>query len=118
MDSGVQLVVDVVDEFPPLEDAYESHVFNESGVLPHVFFWDVTNEVVDSFLVGEAHALNWGSLLDFLELKFRNGDPGVRSVIATSFLGYLPYPGAPGCEIVNYVGSSMALKFREIRPQG
>ncbi|WP_083936411.1 DUF7674 family protein [Nocardiopsis ganjiahuensis] len=118
MDGGLQLVIDLVCEFPSLEDAYESHLFNEGEVLPHVFFWDVTNEVIDSFLADEPHALEWSSLLDFLELKFRNGESGVRSVIGTSFLWYLPHPGAPGCEIVNFLGFSMALKFRDIRPQG
>ncbi|MEU8675304.1 hypothetical protein [Streptomyces sp. NPDC048560] len=37
-------------QVPGFEEGYECHVFNENGVLPHVFFWDVGQDTVRSYL--------------------------------------------------------------------
>ncbi|MFD3525305.1 hypothetical protein [Streptomyces sp. NPDC058653] len=118
MSADVQLVEDLVARFPALEDPYSAHIFNEEGVLPHVFFWDVTQELVRSFVERGSDALDWRSVLAFLEEQLSRGIPEVSEVIGTSFLWYLPNPGDPGHEIINYLGPAMTRGFREIRPRG
>ncbi|WP_416959676.1 hypothetical protein [Streptomyces sp. Agncl-13] len=120
----MRLVEDLVARFPVLEDAYESHVFNEGEVLPHVFFWEVTQEVVNSFVSRDSHvsrdsdALDWRSVLAFLEEQLGRGILEVTEVIVTSFLWYLPNPGDPGYEISAHLGPAMTRKFQEIFPRG
>ncbi|MFJ8608092.1 hypothetical protein ACIRH0_12950 [Streptomyces sp. NPDC093675] len=118
MSADVQLVEYLVARFPALEDSYSAHVFNEDGVLPHVFFWDVTQDVVNSFVAQDPDALDWRSVLAFLEEQLSRGIPKVNEVICTSFLWYLPNPGDPGYEIINHLGPTMTRKFREMRPHG
>lgn len=118
MSGGVQLVEDVVARFPILEDSYDAHVYNEGGVLPHVFFWDVTQGVVNSFVTQNPDTLDWRSVLAFLEEQLCRGILEVNEVITTSFLWYLPNPGDPGYEIVAHLGPVMTRKFQEIRPRG
>ncbi|SEE18977.1 hypothetical protein SAMN05428939_7661 [Streptomyces sp. TLI_105] len=55
----VRLVEDLVARFPVFEDAYDAHVDNMDGVLPHVFFWDVTQDVVRSFVGQRPDATSW-----------------------------------------------------------
>lgn len=118
MGGGTQLVEDLVVQFPMLEDSYSSHVFNEGGVLPHVFFWDVVQEVIDSFLSHAPNSLDWRSVLSFLEDRISRGDSEVNEVICTSFLWYMPNPGEAGYDLVAQMGPAMARKFLEIRPRG
>ncbi|MEU9951493.1 hypothetical protein [Streptomyces sp. NPDC047939] len=114
----VQLVKDLVAEIPAFEDLYETHVFNQDGVLPHVFFWDVTQETVQSYLGLDADAPDWRRTLRFLEEQSARDVPGIDEVVVTSFLEYLPFPGKPGHEIVSELGPVMAAKFAKVRPAG
>ena len=88
---SARLVDELAQRLPKLQDAYDSHVFNEGGVLPHVSFWDVTQEVVRSFISGGDEAL------------------------VTSFLHYLPYPTQPGYGLVDELGAVMSGRFRDLR---
>ncbi|MFJ8130699.1 DUF7674 family protein [Streptomyces hydrogenans] len=115
--AGVQLVHDLLVHVPAFRDAYESHVFRQGGVLPHVFFWDVVQGTVRSYLAEEAEP-DWRRTLDFLEERSRRGDTAVDEVIVTSFLGDLPSPTEPGHGIVQQLGPVMAAKFVRIRPGG
>ncbi|WP_229883723.1 hypothetical protein [Streptomyces omiyaensis] len=115
--SGVQLVHDLLLHVPAFRGAYESHVFRQGGVLPHVFFWDVVQGTVRSFLAPEAEP-DWRRTLDFLEERCGRGDTAVDEVIVTSFLGDLPSPHEPGHGIVRQLGPVMAAKFGRMRPQG
>ncbi|MFD9484046.1 hypothetical protein [Streptomyces sp. NPDC059991] len=117
MTRDVQLVKDLVARVPAFEDHYESHVFNEDGVLPHVFFWDVTQATVDSFL-GNEDEPDWRSTLEFLEEQSALGVPEIDEVIVTSFLNSLPFPGKPGHELVEHLGPVLAAKFARVRPAG
>ncbi|MFG3149138.1 IS5 family transposase [Streptomyces sp. NPDC048243] len=54
---------------PGFKDLFEAHVFNQDGVLPHVFFWNVVQETVESFLGGDA--TDWQVTLRFLEEQLR-----------------------------------------------
>lgn len=114
----VQLVKDLVAEIPAFEDLYETHVFNQDGVLPHVFFWDVTQETVQSYLGLDADAPDWRRTLRFLEEQSARNVPGIDEVVVTSFLEYLPFPGKPGHEIVGELGPVLAAEFAKVRPAG
>ncbi|MFF2775779.1 hypothetical protein ACFVU3_12790 [Streptomyces sp. NPDC058052] len=119
--TGVQLVHDLVVRVPAFRGAYESHVFRQGGVLPHVFFWDVVQGTVRSFLAladaGEPEP-DWRRTLDFLEEQCGRGDTVVDEVIVTSFLGDLPSPHEPGHGIVRQLGPVMAARFVRMRPRG
>ncbi|WP_063804265.1 hypothetical protein [Streptomyces roseifaciens] len=93
----VRLVEDLVAQVPGFEDAYECHVFNEEGVLAHLFFWDVVQDTVRSYLgEGDPDGPDWRRVLGFLEGETRRRMPGAIEVIVTSFLYDLPYKGEPG----------------------
>ncbi|MER5962935.1 hypothetical protein [Streptomyces sp. NPDC002057] len=115
---SVQLVSDLVTRIPEFRDVYERHVFHQGGVQPHVFFWDVVQDTVRSFLGEAPSAADWRRTLAFLEEQSRRGVLGVDEVIVTSFLGDLPSPQEPGHEIVHQLGPVMAAKFVRIRPLG
>lgn len=115
--AGVQLVVDLVARVPGFEDAYECHVFNEHEVLAHVFFWDVVQDTVRSYLgEGEADGPDWRGVLAFLEGESERRVPGAFEVIVTSFLYNLPYEGQPGYGIEAHLGPIMRQKYAELRP--
>ncbi|MER6114782.1 hypothetical protein [Streptomyces sp. NPDC001743] len=114
----VRLVKDLVAAVPAFGDLYETHVFHQDGVLPHVFFWDVTQETVRSYLGLDADAPDWRRTLRFLEEQSTRNVPGIDEVVVTSFLEYLPFPGKPGHEIVGELGPVLAAKFAEVRPAG
>ncbi|MET9625652.1 MULTISPECIES: hypothetical protein [unclassified Streptomyces] len=115
---SVQLVSDLVTRIPEFRDAYESHLFNQGDVLPHVFFWDVVQDTVRSFLGEDPGAADWRRTLAFLEEQSMRGVLGIDEVIVTSFLNDLPYPHEPGHGIVEQLGPVMAAKFVRIRPGG
>ncbi|CAM5395990.1 hypothetical protein GCM10010222_05210 [Streptomyces tanashiensis] len=123
--SSVQLVSDLVTRIPEFRGVYETHVFHQGGVLPHVFFWDVVQDTVRSFLAevsaeasGEVPVADWRRTLAFLEEQSARGVLGIDEVIVTSFLGDLPSPQEPGHAIVEQLGPVMAAKFVRIRPLG
>lgn len=116
VERDVQLVKDLVAEVPGYEDLYDAHVFNEGGVLSHLFFWEVVQETVSSFL-GSDHETDWRGTLRFLEEQLRLDVSEVNQVIA-SFLFYLPWPHQPGYGLVDHLGPSMRAKFAAIRPSG
>ncbi|MFJ9812014.1 hypothetical protein ACIRTB_27705 [Streptomyces sp. NPDC101158] len=116
--SSVQLVSDLVARVPAFRDAYDTHVFHQGGVLPHVFFWNVVQGTVGSFLGEDGNGVDWRCTLDFLEEQSRRGVLGVDEVIVTSFLGDLPGPHEPGYEIVGQLGPVLAARFLRIRPGG
>ncbi|MEU3619019.1 hypothetical protein ABZ725_42875 [Streptomyces sp. NPDC006872] len=116
MERDVQLVRDLVVAEPGFEGAFDAHVFNEDGVLPHVFFWDVVQETVASFLGGDK--TDWRLTLRFLEEQFRLDVPEVAQVVTTSFLFNLPWPDQPGHSLVDHLGPTMSARFAAIRPSG
>ncbi|WP_426404150.1 DUF7674 family protein [Streptomyces sp. R-07] len=116
--SSVQLVSDLVTRIPEFQGAYETHVSHQGGVLPHVFFWDVVQHTVRSFLGEAPAAADWRRTLDFLEEQSARGVLGIDEVIVTSFLGDLPSPQEPGHAIVDQLGPVMSAKFVRIRPLG
>ena len=109
---------DLVAEIAAFEDLYETHVFNQGGVLPHVFFWDVTQETVRSYLGRDADAPDWRRTLRFLEGQSARNVPGIDEVVVTSFRKYLPFPGQLGHEIVGELGPVLAARFEKVRPAG
>ncbi|MFJ9024981.1 hypothetical protein ACIRPU_34160 [Streptomyces sp. NPDC102259] len=116
MERDVQLVRDLVAAVPGLGDLFDAHVFNEAGVLPHVFFWDVVQETVASFLGRDE--TGWRVTLRFLEEQLRLDVPEVSQVVTTSFLFNLPWPDQPGYCLVDHLGPAMRARFAAIRPSG
>ncbi|MFJ7775884.1 hypothetical protein [Streptomyces yangpuensis] len=116
MERDVQLVRDLVAVAPGFEDLFDAHVFNEDGVLPHVFFWDVVQETVASFLRGSG--TDWRVTLGFLEEQLRLDVPEVGRVVTTSFLFNLPWPDQPGHGLVDRLGPALGARFAAIRPSG
>ncbi|MGC0420011.1 hypothetical protein [Embleya sp. AB8] len=116
MERDVRLVRDLVAVVPGFEDLFDVHVFNEHGVLPHVFFWDVVRETVASFLGGDE--TDWRVTLRFLEEQLRLDVPETAQVITTSFLFNLPWPDQPGYGLVDHLGPAMSAQFAAIRPSG
>ncbi|MFF2367937.1 hypothetical protein ACFVU0_35220 [Streptomyces sp. NPDC058122] len=116
MERDVQLVRDLVAVAPGFEDLFDAHVFNEDAVLPHVFFWDVVQETVASFLGGSG--TDWRVTLRFLEEQLRLDVPEVGQVVTTSFLFNLPWPDQPGYGLVDHLGPALSARFAAIRPSG
>ncbi|MFF1719862.1 hypothetical protein [Streptomyces sviceus] len=116
MERDVQLVRDLVAAAPGFEDLFDAHVFNEDGVLSHVFFWDVVQETVASFLGG--NKTDWQVTLRFLEEQLRLDVPEVTTVVVTSFLFNLPWPDQPGYGLVDHLGPAMSARFGAIRTSG
>ncbi|MET8810317.1 hypothetical protein [Streptomyces sp. NPDC004546] len=116
MERDVQLVRDLVAAAPGFEGLFHAHAFNEDGVLPHVFFWDVVQETVASFLGGGES--DWRVTLQFLEEQLRLDLPEVSQVVSTSFLFNLPWPDQPGYGLVDHLGPAMSARFAAIRPSG
>ncbi|MGW7026836.1 hypothetical protein ACWGFX_06525 [Streptomyces xanthophaeus] len=114
---GVRLVEELVAQVPGFEDAYECHVFNENGVLAHMFFWDVVQDTVRSYLAeGDRDGPDWREVLAFLEEETRRRVPGAIEVIVTSFLNDLPYEGEPGYGVERHLGPAMKAKYLQLRP--
>ncbi|MFF0766120.1 hypothetical protein ACFYWH_39930 [Streptomyces sp. NPDC003737] len=107
---------DLVAAAPGFEDLFDAHVFNEDGVLPHVFFWDVVQETVASFLGGDE--TDWRVTLRFLEEQLQLDVPEVTQVVTSSFLFNLPWPDQPGYGLVDHLGPAMGARFAAIRPSG
>ncbi|WP_329390283.1 hypothetical protein OG625_39780 (plasmid) [Streptomyces sp. NBC_01351] len=115
--ASMRLVDDLVAQVPGFQDAYESHVFNENGVLPHMFFWDVVQDTVHSYLAeGDPDGPDWRRVLAFLEEETRHRVPGAIEVIVTSFLNDLPYEGEPAHGIEAHLGPAMKKRYLQLRP--
>ncbi|MEU6988845.1 hypothetical protein ABZ946_36530 [Streptomyces sp. NPDC046324] len=116
--AGVRLVEDLVAQVPGFEDAYECHVFNENGVLPHMFFRDVVEDTVRSYLAegGNPDGPDWRRVLAFLEEETQRRVPGAIEVIVTSFLYDLPYEGEPGYGVQAHLGPAMKKRYLQLRP--
>lgn len=82
----------------------QEHLDDYDGLLPHVFFADVTRELVKkgSDGVGSIH-----DVLDFMETSLRFGDEHARELIAASFLENLPPPGESGAQIRDALGPEL-----------
>ncbi|MEV4757296.1 hypothetical protein AB0J86_19570 [Micromonospora sp. NPDC049559] len=117
MTRDVQLVQDLVSRVPAFGGLYDAHVFNNDGVLPHVIFWEITQDTVRSHL-GADDAPDWRETLRFLEEQMGPEIPEINTVIVTSFLFALPWPHKAGYGIVQELGPRLAKAFAKIRPSG
>jgi hypothetical protein len=113
----VALVRELVAAVPEYEDLYEVHEFNNHGVAPHVFFWDMTQEALESFADDQGPDAVWRRTIAFLENRLGRSKEA-DTVIGTSFLYSLPWPNTPGYEIVEDLGPKLRKMFDEVRPGG
>ncbi|MEU7908667.1 hypothetical protein [Actinoplanes sp. NPDC049118] len=118
MTEDERMVEDLVSRFPALLDSYEYHMHDHDVPVPHIFFWEVAQEVVAAFLAGDEASLDWKAVLAFLEEQMERGVPEITTVVVTSFLWYMPYPGKPGNELTKWLGPAMAAGFKRVRPAG
>ena len=113
----VALVQELVAAVPDFEGLLEMHEFNMDGVLPHVFFWDMTREVLESYMTDSGPNAVWRRTIAFLENRIGRSEKA-DGVIGTSFLFSLPWPGKPGYGIVAELGPRLRQAFNELRPTG
>jgi hypothetical protein len=117
--SDAVLVRDLVARFPPLEPAFRDHLRDNFGdVLPHVFFWDVTQQVIASYVAADPAPIDWRAVLAFLADRYTTGDARVHGLIEVSFLESLPVPGHEGAGIVAELPPVLRPAFGRVRPGG
>ncbi|MBU3060076.1 hypothetical protein KO481_00845 [Nocardia sp. NEAU-G5] len=116
---GVRLIEEMARRFPGVAESYACHLYNNLGeLLPHVFLWDLIDEIVQSMINDDGSLAAWMPVLDFLEVRSTNGDLEDNIVIGDSFLWSLPAPGSRGYAIVALLGPSLAARFAQVRPHG
>lgn len=116
MSGDQQLIEGMLERFPELRDLCEVHIENNGTVLPHVLFWDVTQEFLRCYLGEESDLQDWCAFIEFLEEEYSRDDKLAREVIVTSFLDSLPFPGQPGYGIAEYLGPQLAEIYGRLRP--
>jgi hypothetical protein len=113
----VALVRELAAAVPAFDDLLDLHEFNNGGVLPHVFFWDMTQEVLESYREDRGPEALWRQTIVFLENRLGRSQ-AADTVIGTSFLYSLPWKDKPGYEIVEELGPKLRRMFAEVRPGG
>jgi hypothetical protein len=56
-EANARLVDELVERFPALRPAYEDHLRDNAELLPHLFFWDVTQYAERLYTSGETATL-------------------------------------------------------------
>jgi hypothetical protein len=110
----VALVRELVAAVPEYEGLYETHEYNNHGVAPHVFLWDMTQEALESYRDDPGPDALWRRTIAFLENRLGRSKEA-DTVIGTSFLYSLPWPAGPGYEIVEELGPKLRRMFSEVR---
>jgi len=89
----------------------DEHVEANDGILPHVFFYDVTQYVralTTSAGLGSKQAeQELRAILDLFEEQFTNGSEDVQELISVSFLENIPPAGEEGAELRDLVGPNL-----------
>jgi hypothetical protein len=117
MDSGENLVQNLVRLFPQFETPYREHLKDNRGeLLPHVVFWNFTQMVIESFADAGEDSLDWREVLRYLERSHAAGDAYLRGIIEVSFLENLPFPHEHGYGIVRELPPQLRTAFRKVRP--
>ena len=105
----VQLVSELVADAPELKRAYDEHVQENDGVLPHVFFSDLTRFVLSGFVLARGPRRESAQkLLARLEQAYSGKGHNVRELIVLSFIGNIER-GQPGLDNLR---ASMASPLR------
>lgn len=113
--STVRLVERLVQRFPVFRASYDDHVDTYEEVLPHVYFDDVTREVIADYLGADTGL--WQEVIAFLERELESTtDHDVREVIELSFAGDLPYPDEPGDGIERHLGPYLMASYHRQHP--
>ena len=111
------LVTQLVQAFPDLRRILDDHLEANDEILPHVFFGDLTEWLVDSYLAAPdaGSEATWRRILDQLEHVYEIGDTDVKELLYVSLLENLPYPGERGTEISEYLGPRLAADLADFR---
>ncbi|MEN3611365.1 hypothetical protein AAH979_17620 [Plantactinospora sp. ZYX-F-223] len=122
MASAEEFIRALVARFPALRPSYEEHLQDYGELLPHVVFGigeGFTDRVVEAYMRdGADDALDWRSVLEFLDSYFDRGDREVDEVVVTDFLDALPGPKQRGYGLVEELPERLHLRFEQVRPYG
>jgi hypothetical protein len=117
-DPAVTFVETLVADHPELEPLLAEHRDDNFGdVLPHVFFGELTQWVVDQHLDNAADSSALDPLLAHLEAGLLDGDDEVKELIAVSFVENLPYPDDDGADIIDRLGPTLTAELETQRPE-
>ncbi|MCD5317201.1 hypothetical protein [Kineosporia babensis] len=117
-DPVVRFVLAFVERFPEFRLDYEVHLDNEGGLLGHLFFGageGITDRIVEAYL---GDGPNWRQQLEFLDEHVDRWGEEVLTVIGTSFLWRLPFPGQPGYRLAGQLPVRLRALFDQVRPAG
>ncbi|GAA2860002.1 hypothetical protein Acy02nite_56130 [Actinoplanes cyaneus] len=92
--------------FPDFDYVYVNNVEAYGEFAPGLFFWEVVQVTVRSYL-GDRDEPDWRSTLDFMEAVARSGGQEERKAVAFHFLWNLPNRGEPGHELVGELGPEL-----------
>lgn len=121
-EAQVHLIQRLVGRFPRLEPLLREHLADNFGVLlPHVFFGDLTRQIVKEFRrfdqIGSEQELadtrSLQELLDELEQGFARGGEEAE-LIAVSFLENLPRPGEEGAGVRDLLGPTLRAELAQM----
>jgi hypothetical protein len=115
-DRREQFVKDMVERVPELGGTVEAHLDNYDELLIYVLIMDVTWDVVEAYASGEPDDQLWRLALTFFEEQADRGVPENDTLIATAFLGQLPYRGSPNDGILDHIGPILAARLARMRP--
>lgn len=116
-DPAQDFVAELVAEHDGLEPLLEEHKEDNGEVLPHVFFGDLTQWVVDQHLSADADPTELVPLLTHLERGMADGTDEVKELIAVSFVENLPYPDEDGADIVDRLGPALTAELETQRSE-
>ncbi|MEV6343288.1 hypothetical protein [Actinoplanes sp. NPDC051851] len=113
-DSSQAFVRRLVTDFPGLRPLYDEHIADNDELLDHMFFYVVTQWVVEGFQAGRDQ--EWLRLLDYLDAGLREGDADVQELIGVSFVENLPLPNEPGADIAGHLPTELRAELGRQRP--
>lgn len=103
----------LISAVPDFREFYEDNIENYDEFLFVLFFWDVTQATVRSYL-GDQEEPDWRSTLGFMEAAVQSADEAERNVVAYRFLYNLPNPGTPGHELVGELGPELTKRYARL----
>jgi hypothetical protein len=117
MDSrpAVERVADaLVAAVPDFDYVYSNNIEAYDVFSPGLFFWDVVQATVRSYL-GDREEPDWRSTLHFMETAVQSADQEERKAIGFHFLWNLPNRGEPGHELVGELGPELTRVLDRLR---
>ncbi len=114
-----EFVYALAKRFTDLAPILKDHAEFYGEVLPHIFFYDLTQWLLSLLESGAGtdareRRQRLQDVLDTLEKTFANGNDQVKELISVSFLENLPNAGEDGSEIRLMLGPALTEELRKI----